>query len=65
MHDDAVSADRFRYQLTMLEVFIWKGLTRLLDTHVAYEIAIYKISTGNCFDAKKRSLMQDCSETLV
>ena len=39
-YDDAVFDDRFRYQLTMFEVCILIGLTRLLDTHVAYEIAI-------------------------
>ena len=32
--------DRFRYQLTMFEVCILRGLSRLLDTHIAYEIAI-------------------------
>ena len=40
MYDDAVYADRFRYQLTMLEVVVLIGLSRLLDTDVAYEIAI-------------------------
>ena len=40
MYDDAVYAGRFRYQLTMCEVFILIGLSLLLDTHVAYEIAI-------------------------
>ena len=28
------------YQLTMFEVCIFTGLSRLLDTHIAYEIAI-------------------------
>ena len=42
MYDDAVYANRFRYQLTMFEMFIFIRLSRLLDTHVAYEIAIQK-----------------------
>ena len=42
MYADAVYANRFRYQLTMFEVFIFIRLSRLLDTHVAYEIAIQK-----------------------
>ena len=42
MNDDAVYANRFRYQLTMFEVFIFIRLSRLLDTHIAYEIAIQK-----------------------
>ena len=40
MYDDVVFDDRFRYQLTMIEVRILIGLSRLIDTHVAYEIAI-------------------------
>ena len=51
IYDDADYADRFRYQLTMFEVFILIGLSRLLDTHVASEIAIQKITTGNRLDA--------------
>ena len=47
MYDGVVFDDRLRYQLTMLEVYILIGLSRLLDTHIAYEIAIYKITTGN------------------
>ena len=42
MYDDGVYANRFRYQLTMFEVFIFIRLSRLLDTHVAYEIAKQK-----------------------
>ena len=41
-YDDAVFADRFRYQLTLFEMFILKGLSRLLGTHVAYDIAVSK-----------------------
>ena len=40
MYDDAVYVGRFRYNLAMCEVFILIELSRLLDTHVAYEIAI-------------------------
>ena len=42
MYDDIVFDDRFRYQLTMFEVcvLLWQSL--LLDTHIAYEIVIYK-----------------------
>ena len=47
MYDDAVYAGQFRYQLTMFEVFILIGLSRLLDIHVEYEIAILKTTTGN------------------
>ena len=35
MYDDGISAYLFRYQLTMFEVFILTGLSRLLHTHVA------------------------------
>ena len=40
MYDDMVFNDRFWYQLTMFEVCIFMGLSRLLDTHNAYETAI-------------------------
>ena len=40
MYDDVVFSDRFRYQLTMFEACILIGLSRLLDTHIAYEIVI-------------------------
>ena len=42
IYDDVAMDDRFRYQLTMFEVFIFIRLSRLLETHVAYEIAIQK-----------------------
>ena len=51
MYDDVVFDDRFRYQLTMFEVCILIGLSRLLETHIAYEIAIYKITYGSGLDA--------------
>ena len=37
MYNDAVFADRFRYQLTMFENPLLIGLSRLRDTHIAYE----------------------------
>ena len=40
MYDDMVFNDRFWYHLTMFEVCIFMGLSRLLDTDIAYEIAI-------------------------
>ena len=52
MYDDAVYAGRFRYQMAMFEVRILIWLSRLLDTHIAYEIAIYKITTGNWLNAE-------------
>ena len=50
MYDDAVFADRFRYQWAMFEECILIGLSRLFDTHVAYEIVTQKITTGNWLD---------------
>ena len=50
MYNDVVFDDRFRYQLAMFDVYILIGLSRLLVTHIAYEIAIYKITTGNWLD---------------
>ena len=38
MYDDMVFADRFRYQWTKFEEYILIGLSRLLGTHIAYEI---------------------------
>ena len=38
MDDDAVLADRYRYQLTMLGIPVLIGLSRLLRAHIAYEI---------------------------
>ena len=52
MYDDVVFDDRFRYQLTRFEVCILIVLSRLLDKHILYEIAIYKITTGKSLDAK-------------
>ena len=38
MYDDAVFADRFRYQLTLLGDSVLIGPSRLLRAHIAYEI---------------------------
>ena len=40
MHDDIVFADRLQYQLTMFDVYVLIGLSRLLDSHIAYAIVI-------------------------
>ena len=40
VYDDAVFADRFRYNLTMFGMCILIRLSRLLSTHIAYDIAI-------------------------
>ena len=37
MYDDAIYADRFRYQLTMFGIRLLIGLSRLIHAHVAYE----------------------------
>ena len=52
MYDDVDFEDLFRYQWTMFEVCIFIGLSRILDTHIAHEIAIQKITTGNWLDVK-------------
>ena len=43
MYDYAISADRFRYQLTMFGIRLLIGLSRLLHIHIAYEIDTAKI----------------------
>ena len=43
MYDDAVFADRFRYQLTMFGVRVLIVLYPLLHAHIAYEIDTAKI----------------------
>ena len=43
MYDDPIFADRFRYQLTMFGIAMLIGLSRLLLTHIAYEIDTAKI----------------------
>ena len=51
MYDDIVFAGRFQYQLTMFDLCVLIRLSRLLDTHIAYDIVIQKITTGNWHDA--------------
>ena len=51
MYDDVVFVERFGHQLTMIEVYILIGLSRILGTGIAYEIAILNITTGNWRDA--------------
>ena len=46
MCDDAVFADRFRYQLTMFGIAVLLGLSRLLPAHIAYEIDTAKIAAA-------------------
>ena len=41
-YNDVVFGDRFIYQLTMFKLCILIGLSRLVDTHIAYKIAIQK-----------------------
>ena len=48
MYDDAVFADRFRYQLTMFEIRILIWLSRLLHAHIAYEIDTSNIIAAFC-----------------
>ena len=43
MYDDAVLAERFRYQLTMFGIREVIGLSRLVHTNIAYEIVTTKI----------------------
>ena len=45
MYDDAISADRFRYQLTMFGIRLLIGLSRLHQDDIAYEIDTAKINT--------------------
>ena len=40
MYEDVVFDYRFPYRWAMLEVYLLTGLSRLLDIHIAYEIAI-------------------------
>ena len=51
IYDDAVFADRFRYHLIMIGMCTLIRLSQLLNTHIAYEIAVSKITTGNWLDA--------------
>ena len=46
IYDDAVFADRFRYQLTMFGIRVLIGLSRLFHTHTACEIDTAKITAA-------------------
>ena len=46
IYDDAVFADRFRYQLTMFGTRVLIGLSRLIHTHIACEIDTAKITAA-------------------
>ena len=46
MYDDAISADRFRYQLTMFGIIVFIGLSRLIHTHIACELDTAKITAA-------------------
>ena len=46
MYDDAVFSDRFRYQLTMIEIPVLIGLSRLHRAHIAYEIDTPKVTAA-------------------
>ena len=46
IYDDAVFADRFRYQLTMFGISVLIGLSRILHVHIAYEINTSKITAA-------------------
>ena len=46
MYDDAVFADRFRYQLTLFGIHELIGQSRLLRAHIAYETDTDKIITA-------------------
>ena len=48
MYDDEVFADRFCYQLTMLEIRVLVRQSRLLHAHIAYEIDVGKITAEIC-----------------
>ena len=45
MYDDDVLTDRFRFQLSMLEMCVLIDLCRLFHADVVYEIAIAKITS--------------------
>ena len=38
MDDDAGLVDRYRYQMTIFGIRVLIGLSRLIHTHIAYEI---------------------------
>ena len=48
MYDDAVFADRFRYQLSMFGIRLLIGLSRLIHARVAYETDGAEIIAAFC-----------------
>ena len=48
MYDEQDFAGRFRLQLAMIGMLVLIGLSRLVHTRVAYEIAIAKIIAEIC-----------------
>ena len=46
MYDDAVFADRFRYQLTMFGIRVLIALSRILHDHITHEIYTSKITAA-------------------
>ena len=48
MYDDAVFADRFRYQLTMFGIQEMIGRYRFLHAHIAYDTDTSKIIEAFC-----------------
>ena len=44
MYDDYIFADRFCYQLTMYEIRLFVGLSGLFHAHIAYELAVAKMT---------------------
>ena len=50
MSDDNILADRFSYQLSMFEMPVAIGLSRILHDHIVQEIVISKIINLNLQD---------------
>ena len=50
MYDDDILADRFPYQLIMIEMRKLIGLSRILHGDIAYEIVIPKITAVKLHD---------------
>ena len=48
MCDDDIFVDRSRRQLTMFEIRVLVGLSRLLHAHITHEIAVAKITARIC-----------------
>ena len=48
IYDDEVFADRFRYQMNMVHMRVLIRLSGLVHAHIAYEIAVSKITADIC-----------------